>query len=209
MTHGETGDIHATQYGETPIDEDAREYLTTRYSGIRTKDELNQAESENIAMALDWLEDHPFETSGELLDQYSLRDLHRRMFEHVWIWAGKLRLRETNMGVDPHRIAEQWEDLLRNVRTQIEFGSVPTEQIGLRLHRRMLAIHCFPNGNGRHARLVANELARVLGLGEDFYTWGQATRSGDPEGVRQQYLAALRLADTADDYGPLLDIAIS
>ena len=201
-------DILVVQYGQTPFDEDARFDLTTRYQGLATLDEVNAAEAENIAAALAWLATGPFGSPDELLNQPALRELHRRMFGNVWTWAGKLRQRDTNLGVDPSRIAEDWEALLRNTAAQIEHASYPVEEIGVRFHRSMLAIHCFTNGNGRHARIAANEIGRLLGLGNRAYTWG--ARSGeDPAVVRQRYLDALRLADDTDEYGPLVRIAQS
>ena len=95
-----------------------------------------------------------------------MRDLHRRMFGRVWTWAGHVRQRETNMGIDPSKIIHEWEILLRNTQFQIENETYSPEEICVRLHRRMLEIHCFPNGNGRHARLAASELGRILGLGD-------------------------------------------
>lgn len=201
-------DTLATQYGQTPFDEDARFDLTPRYQHLVTLDEVNAAEAENIAGALVWLDAGPYATPDELLTQPALRDLHRRMFGDVWTWAGKLRRRDTNLGVDPSRIAEDWESLLRNTAAQIEHASYPAEEIGVRFHRSMLSIHCFTNGNGRHARITANEIGRLLGLGRRAYTWG--ARSGDdPTVVRQRYLDALRLADSTDEYGPLVRIARS
>jgi Fic-DOC domain mobile mystery protein B len=201
-------DLHVTQYGETPIDEDVREFLTPKYEHIRTKDELNAAESSNIAIAISWLRDDPFPDHNAFLTQSALRDLHRRMFDEVWSWAGRLRQRQTNMGVDPTRIQEDFELLLGNTRYQIDHDTYPPAEIGVRLHRAMLAIHCFPNGNGRHARLGANELGRILGLGRTVYTWGRRS-GGDREAIRREYLDALQLADRTDDYGPLVRIATS
>lgn len=196
------------QYGQTPFDEDARFDLMPRYQSLVTMDEVNAAEAENIAMARVWLRSHPFDLPEALLDQTALRDLHRRMFGNVWTWAGKLRVRETNVGIDPTMIAQEWELLLRNTIAQIEHRSYPAEEIGIRFHRAMLAIHCFTNGNGRHARMTANEIGRLLGLGDGFYTWG--ARSGDdPGAVRRSYLEALRLADVTDEHGPLQRLARS
>lgn len=200
--------IHETQYGQTPIGEDDRVFLTPRYQLIVTMDQLNEAEAGNIARAIRWLGERQFDSPQSLLNQIALRDLHHRMFCDVWTWAGKLRRRETNMGVDPTMISHDWEVLLRNTITQIDHRSYPVDEIGVRLHRSMLAIHCFTNGNGRHARMVANELGRLLGLGDNVYTWG--ARSGlDREIARRRYLDALRLADNTDEYGPLVEIARS
>lgn len=202
-------DLHSVQFGETPIDEDVRDFLTGRCQGILTKDELNLAESENIFEAMEWLKNHPFDTPSDLLNQVALRGLHRRMFEQVWTWAGHIRIRETNMGIDPLQITHEWEVLLRNTEWQIENRTHPLDEICVRLHRRMLEIHCFPNGNGRHARLAANELGRILGLGSNAFTWGRRSGEGREEELRRQYLDALRLADSTDDYGPLITIARS
>ena len=166
-------DLHSVQFGETPIDEDMRDFLTERYQDIVTKDELNLAESENIFEAMEWLQDHPFDTPNEMLNQVALRDLHRQMFHLVWTWAGQIRTRETNMGIDPLQITHEWEVALRNAKWQIDHDTYRSEEICVRLHRRMLEIHCFPNGNGRHARLVANELGRIIGLGANAFTWGR------------------------------------
>ncbi|MCL4446609.1 MAG: mobile mystery protein B [Actinobacteria bacterium] len=201
-------DAHSAQYGETPLEEGDREFLTAKYQHIVTLDDVNLAESENIAMALDWLIDNPFGAPDTLLNQGALLGIHRRMFGNVWTWAGRLRTRETNMGVDPGTISEQWEVLLRNTLAQIKLGSFPIDEVVVRLHRGMLSIHCFTNGNGRHARVVANELARSLGLGFGRYTWGRRS-GGDREEIRREYLDALRLADVTGEYGPLVKIALS
>lgn len=201
-------DLSAAQHGETPIDEDVREQLTARYQHIRTKAELNRAEASNIAVAVAWLRENPYGTTQDLLNQPALRALHRRMFNEVWTWAGQTRTRDTNLGVEPVLIVQQWEDLLRDTHWWIDHNVYPPLEIGLRLHRGMLAIHCFPNGNGRHARITATELARLLGQGPGAYTWG--ARSGaDPEISRREYLRALRLADSEGEYGPLMEIALS
>lgn len=202
-------DLHHTQFGETPIDEDAREFLTLAFRDIKTKDELNFAESNNIATAAEWLEANPFSAHDELLDQTVLRMLHRRMFGEVWTWAGQIRVRETNLGVDPHQIVSQWEDSLRDAKWQITNSTYEPAEICVRLHRRMLAIHCFANGNGRHARLVANELGRLLGLGDNPFTWGAEAGRGREEELRREYLDALHIADSKGDFAPLVAISLS
>ena len=109
-TDDDAWDLHAVQYGETPIDEDARDQLTASFRHIKTKAELNRAEASNIAVAVAWLRENPFDTPRDLLNQPALRVLHRRMFVEVWTWAGQTRTSETNMGVDPALIVQQWEN---------------------------------------------------------------------------------------------------
>ena len=76
-------------------------------------------------------------------------------------------------------------------------------------HHRLVSIHPFVNGNGRHARLVADLLARADGRPR--FTWGGAsgsmpTAEGDP--ARTAYLAALRAAD-GGELDPLVAFARS
>jgi Fic family protein len=44
--------------------------------------------------------------------------------------------------------------LLAEIAHQVE----PVDQIGIHFHHRLVSIHPFPNGNGRHARLIADVL---------------------------------------------------
>lgn len=195
-------DLYDAEYGETPIDEDVRGSLTERYRWVRTKAELNRAESTNISMAVAWLWENPFAEPADLLDQISLRQLHARMFNEVWLWAGKTRVQETNLGVEPSQITQRLQVLLGNTLWQIDNDAYPREEFGTRFHRDLVAIHCFPNGNGRHARLVANELARILGLGRNFYSWGRRSKES-PAVVRRRYIDVIKHADSTGDYMPL------
>ena len=63
-----------------------------------------------------------------------------------------------------------------------------------------MVIHPFPNGNGRHARLMTDVLLKQNGAAA--FSWGGANleAAGD---ARERYLAALRAADRGD-YGLLL-----
>jgi len=199
--------VHDPVYGSTPIDPDHFKHLLPQHSGLVTLSELFEAEAFNIAEADVWLS---AQNPGlkDFLTQSYLRELHKRMFSEVWAWAGLLRSRETNIGVDPHQIAVQWEQVLGNVLWQLDDATMSVLEVGVRFHHNMLKIHCFTNGNGRHARLAANKVAELAGLGSEAYTWGR--RSGEPMGeVRIRYVDALRLADTADEFGPLIQVAIS
>ena len=87
-----------------------------------------------------------------------------------------------------------------DVRYQIEHTSYPPDEIAVRFHHRLVAIHPFPNGNGRHARLMADLL--VERLGQPRFTWGSRSLV-DASTTRQAYIAALQAAD-ARNYAPLL-----
>ena len=132
------------------------------------------------------------------------------MFGEVWRWAGKIRTRHTNIGAAPYRIVADLEDLLRDVRAQIADPSRlawPADEIAVRFHHRLVTIHPFANGNGRHARLAADLL--VVGLAGSRFTWGGAGYLTDVSDARTRYLTSLRTADRNVDYGPLLRFARS
>jgi fido (protein-threonine AMPylation protein) len=73
-------------------------------------------------------------------------------------------------------------------------------EIAARYHHRLVAIHVFPNGNGRHARLMADLLLTEL-AGRRF-EWGRGSLVAANE-LRARYIAALQAAD-AGDCQPLL-----
>ena len=106
------------------------------------------------------------------------------------------------------KIQQDWSVCLGNTRARIDYASYSPDEIVVRFHHEMVSMHCFPHGNGRHARLVAIELARLMGLDAASLTWGK--RSGqDPVTVRRCYIDALALADATGDYAPLVVIAFS
>ena len=126
--------------------------------------------------------------------------LHQRMFGDVWSWAGKLRVRETNIGVMPYEIAATLRGFLDNVDYWLAHESYSPDELAARYHHGLVLIHPFTNGNGRHTRLAADLMCDKLG--RDFFTWGR--QSLDSAGAtRQAYLAALRAADQ-HDFAPLL-----
>ncbi len=88
-----------------------------------------------------------------------------------------------------------------DVAVWIETGCYPPDEIAARFHHRLVAIHPFPNGNGRHARTMT-DLLLVHKLGRPRFTWGSGAliNSGDS---RRRYIDALRAADR-QDYGPLM-----
>jgi Fic-DOC domain mobile mystery protein B len=193
--------------GATPLDEDDRRGLLR--TDIAFRHELNRAEAENIASANLWIFGSRRRQASWLLEQRRLQELHRQMYGEVWGWAGEYRKRETNIGVVPFQITSDLENLLLDVRTQTAGpnGPWPSDEIAVRFHHRLVSIHPFPNGNGRHARLAADAL--VVALGRPRFTWGSAGDLTDSGSVRRDYLTALRVADRASDYRLLLEFARS
>lgn len=183
--------------GATPIDPDEAEGL--RLSHITTRSELDRWEQDNIVDAENWAFRR---RSDDLLSVNFILKLHEKMFGVVWDWAGSFRRSEKNLGIDPLSIRSSLRELLEDVKAWIEFKTYPTDEIAARFHHRLVAIHPFPNGNGRHARLLA-DLLLVHVLDRPRFTWGSSSLT-DAEECRANYISSLRSADR-HDYGPLLD----
>jgi Fic-DOC domain mobile mystery protein B len=177
--------------GATPLDPEEADGLLPDH--LSTRGELNAWEQLNITEAVRWLQRRK---SGEpVLTIEFLRELHRRMFSDTWAWAGRFRNTMKNIGVAPEAIAEHIHNLLADVRYWIEHRSYPVDEVACRLHHRLVAIHPFPNGNGRHARLMTDALLHHMGVPP--FTWGSG--SIDEKGqARERYLHALRSADRGD-----------
>jgi Fic-DOC domain mobile mystery protein B len=203
-----TEDLFAAPDGATPLDADDAAGLIPTWIG--TRDELNQAEGDNVTAARTWaFVQHTPWTPEELLDEPMMRAIHERMFGQVWKWAGDYRTREVNIGVPWHQITGQVEALMGDVRYQVSaIDELPwtPDEVAVRFHHRLVSIHPFPNGNGRHARLCADMLVSALGRPE--LSWGGADLGAEGE-LRDEYLQALRIADDTNDYGPLVDFARS
>ena len=186
--------------GATPLTPDEREGLIQAWIG--TRGELNEAEQANIARATAWARRR--RRTGLLTDSFA-RMLHLRMFNDVWSWAGEFRRTDKNIGIDWRKIPMEFPAILSDARYWIEHHSYASDEIAVRLHHRIVAIHPFPNGNGRHARLFADLLETELG-GTSF-TWGSQDLAPTGE-VRKRYILALKAADN-HDIAPLLEFARS
>jgi len=194
--------------GATPIDDAEAAGLIPTF--VATRADLNLVEQVGIAAARTWANRSPATRTVEtILSEPFVRQLHRQMYGTVWRWAGTYRTSERNIGVDPVRIPVAVHDLVDNARYWVAPDAtwITPEVACIRVHHPMVAIHPFPNGNGRHARLFADLLARGFGLPP--FTWGGANLNGaGPD--RAAYLAALRRADRdPDDLADLLTFAQS
>ena len=183
----------------TPLTPDERAQLVPTY--ITTRPQLNEAEQIGIAEADRWA----FRRRRDVLDADFLLALHKRMLGSVWKWAGAFRNTERNIGIKAYRIGVELRSLIGDVRYWIENNTYKADEIAVRFHHRLVAIHPFPNGNGRHARLAADLLA--ISLGRARFTWGSANLVEAAE-TRALYIAALRAADN-HDLEPLIAFARS
>lgn len=185
--------------GNTPLSPEEGEGLIPAH--ITTQGELNEAEEANITGAYRWAL-RAVRGRDVLTDDF-VYDLHRRMYGDVWEWAGHVRRTEKNIGIDPREIRVALRDLLEDVRFWEAQGTYRLREIAVRFHHRLVKIHVFPNGNGRHARMMAD--LYLLGHGEPVITWGPAElRSAATAELRKAYIGALRAADDMD-YRPLLE----
>ena len=174
--------------GATPIDPD--EALGLIPVHITTQADLNAWEEMNIVEGATWLKRQKI-TQG--LDEGLVRELHRRMFNQTWLWAGTFRKSAKSIGIDWPQIAVALRNLLDNTAYQIEHHTMPNDEIAVRFHHQLVLIHAFPNGNGRHARLMADAL--IMSLGGERFSWGGNMPLATSGVARQNYLSALRAAD--------------
>ena len=183
-------------HGATPLDPDEAEGL--RLTHITTREELNIFEAENIRAGMAWAWRS---RSKDMVSEPFMRQLHKKMFGHVWRWAGEFRQSNKNIGVSREMIGIELRQLCDDVNYWIEHGIYSPDEIAVRFHHRLVAIHPFPNGNGRHARMMADLLLEKR-LGAKRFSWGgeAITTAND---CRQQYIEALQAADRSD-YAPLL-----
>ena len=197
---------HKYSDGNTPIRQEEAEQLIPQ---ISTMGELNEYETLNILRGHDWAFHTRTMKSRDPLDEPYLRDLHNQMFDNVWKWAGKYRTHELNIGCDPHEILQRIPQLLGNVRYWIDHETFPLDECLIRFHHQLVSrIHPFPNGNGRHARMIADVVAVKFGQPE--FTWGAGENFVAEGNARTRYLAALRALDANEnDVKPLLDFARS
>jgi Fic-DOC domain mobile mystery protein B len=186
----------------TPLDPELRGDLLQ--SWITTRADLNEAEEENIVKGAAWARRRRGDANSLLNEDFS-KSLHKQMFGEVWKWAGTYRQKELNIGIAPHLVPAEMPVMFDNVRYWVEHKTYSTDEIAVRLHDRLTQIHGFPNGNGRHARMMADLLIEKLG-GKPF-SWGSGSIH-DTGTLRTTYINALRAADN-HDFGPLLTFARS
>lgn len=175
----------------TPIEPAERDGLIPSYITLRR--ELNEAEQVNIDKGDRWAFNP--RVRHDLLSEEFLCELHRRMYGEVWCWAGQFRTTPRNIGVDIWKMGPDLRLGLDDVRYWIEHQSYPADEIAVRFHHRLVAIHPFPNGNGRWSRLAADLLA--LKLGQQRFTWGSDSITAASE-TRRAYVQALKAADAGD-----------
>ena len=185
--------------GATPLDPDEVADLIPAH--LRTRAQLNLWEQENILAAARWT----LRTRSSALHEGTIRDLHRRMFDQTWAWAGRYRRSDKNIGVDWASIPVEVRKLVDDGAHWILQGIFKIDEAAVRLHHRLVRIHPFPDGNGRHARLWCDLLLRQNG--RPAISW-QSERLGTAGVARRAYISSLRAAD-GGNITPLLELLLS
>lgn len=179
--------------GQTPLSEEELNGL--KILSISTREELDEFEQFNIEKAIQWTFGKKIQAK-DLLSEKFIKDLHKRMFGEIWKWAGSLRTSEKNLGIKSYLIPVQLKQLLDDVMYWYENQIYSPDEVAVRFKHQLVSIHCFPNGNGRHSRLMADLIMEKL-YKEPFLTWGGSSLVKSNE-KRKEYINAIKLADHQD-----------
>jgi Fic-DOC domain mobile mystery protein B len=169
-----------------------------------TRGELDEFEQQNIERAIKWTMRRTFKKDDMLTENF-VKLVHKKMYEDVWSWAGEFRKVNKNLGVDRYQIAIELRTLLDDCNYWIDHGTYPPDEIAVRFKHRIVSIHCFSNGNGRHSRMMGDLIVEKI-FGLPVFTWGANADITKISGTRKEYLAAVKTADE-NNIGPLLKFA--
>ncbi len=189
--------------GQTPLEEEEKSGLRIRL--ITNRGELDEYEQQNIEIAIQWILGRSFKPDAVFTETF-IRNIHKRMYSEVWSWAGEFRKSQKTIGVDFWKISIELRKLLEDARYWYENNTYPPDEMALRFKHRIVSIHCFSNGNGRHSRLMADIIIEKL-YEKAVFSWGAAKLSKSSD-ARKEYLKAVKAADTGD-YSLLLAFARS
>ena len=176
--------------GQTPISEEEKEGI--KIKSIITHSDLNQMEQLNIEKAMIWLMRTKI-NPDKILSVEFLKSLHKKMFGDVWNWAGEFRNTEKNIGIKSWKIPTELKVLLDDTEFWIANKTYPADEIAIRFKHRLVSIHCFANGNGRHSRLMADIIVEHI-FNREIFTWSNSNVN-DSSKIRSEYINAIKLAD--------------
>lgn len=177
--------------GQTPLDEDEKDGLLI--PTITTREELDEFEQLNIEKAVEYYLLRRNFKKEEILSEKFIFEVHKRMLGDVWEWVGKIRRSNKNLGVDKFQIPSLLRQLIENCRYWIGNKTFPEEEIAIRFKHEIVSIHVFPNGNGRHSRLMADIIMKHI-FKKPIFSWGHKGLIHQSK-ARDEYIKALREAD--------------
>ncbi len=187
--------------GQTPLDEEEKDGL--KIKSITTQGELDEFEQLNIEKAVEWTIRTKLNPENILTEKF-IKNLHKRMYDEVWKWAGEFRKTEKNIGIPWTQIGIELKNLLDDTKYWIENKTHSPAEIAIRFKHRIVSIHCFPNGNGRHSRMMADIIIESI-FGEEIFSWHQSNMIKANE-TRKEYIDALKKADNGN-VDPLIKFA--
>ena len=187
--------------GQTPLSEEEKNGLLLRI--ITTHGELDEHEQLNIENAVEWIIKTKFKKEQILTEEF-IKTLHKKMLGDVWSWAGEFRKSEKNIGVKWIMIGIELKTLLDDTKYWIDNNTFSNEEIAIRFKHRLVNIHCFPNGNGRHSRIMADIIMESI-LGNKPFSWNQSNMVKADQ-TRKNYISAIREGDNGN-INPLIDFA--
>jgi len=188
----------AFENGETPLEDEEKEGI--KIKTISSKSELNEFEQQNIEDALAWITRKNL-NQETILSQKFIRQVHHQMFKNVWKWSGKFRKSDKNIGTHHKEISVSLKILCDDTSYWIENKTFEPDEIAIRFKHKLVSIHCFPNGNGRHSRLMADIIIEKV-FGEKVFTWGMHSNISSIQ-LRETYIKSIRAADQ-NNFAPLL-----
>lgn len=189
--------------GQTPLEEEEKEGLLI--PTITTREELDEFEQKNIEEAILWVLSKKLKKETIFTEKF-VRELHKRMYGHIWKWAGDFRQTNKNIGIEYWKISTELKMLLDDALFWIEQDTFPADKMAVIFKHRLVSIHCFPNGNGRHSRLMADIIvSKIFGL--EVFSWGSDNLSHETN-AREIYIRAVKLADRGN-YSELVKFARS
>ena len=188
-------------YGQTPLDED--EKVGLKNITVNTRQELDQLEQLNIEKAIEWTIHRHF-IDDQILTEEFIKKLHWRMMGDVWDWGGTFRRSNKNLGVEWTRIYIELRKLIDDTKFWIRNKTYSPDEIAIRFKHKLVKIHCFPNGNGRHSRLMADILIEKV-FNRELFTWKRSDMVKHDE-VRREYILAIKKAYQGD-LSPLIHFA--
>jgi len=189
--------------GQTPLNEEEQEGL--RIASITTREELDEFEQLNIEKAIQWTLGKKLKPE-QLFTEKFIRDLHKRMYGDVWKWAGTFRKSEKNIGIKSYLIPMELKQLLDDTLFWVQNNTYEHEELAIRFKHRLVSIHCFANGNGRHSRLMADLIMEKV-FKSQFFSWGSSSLIKATE-ARTKYIKGVKEADQ-HNIAPLIDFAKS
>jgi Fic-DOC domain mobile mystery protein B len=193
----------AFEEGQTQLDEEEKEGL--KIKSISSRGDLDEYEQQNIEKAIQWTMMRSFKPLHVFSVDF-VCNVHKRMYADVWAWAGNFRKTNKNIGVDYWLIPSELQILVDDSIFWFLHNTFEPDEIAIRFKHRIVSIHCFANGNGRHSRLMADIIIEKL-YKRPVFTWGTGLFKNSNL-ARMAYIKAIQEAD-GGNIKPLLEFARS